>query len=160
MELNLKGRTALITGASRGIGESIAKVLAAEGCDLTLTATDENKLRSVANELMAAHGVKVTTHVFDLSKLENVKRLADVAGDCDILINNAGAIPRGSLDDVTPEAWRAWLGPQGVRLHRSHPLHSAAHEGPQERRDHQHHRHGRRAAGARAISPPPAATPP
>ncbi len=106
MELNLKGRTALITGASRGIGESIAKVLAAEGCDLTLTATDENKLRSVANELMAAHGVKVTTHVFDLSKLENVKRLADVAGDCDILINNAGAIPRGSLDDVTPEAWR------------------------------------------------------
>jgi NAD(P)-dependent dehydrogenase (short-subunit alcohol dehydrogenase family) len=106
MELNLKGRTALITGASRGIGESIAKVLAAEGCDLTLTATDENKLRTVANELTTAHGVKVTTHVFDLSKLENVKRLADVAGDCDILINNAGAIPRGSLDDVTPEAWR------------------------------------------------------
>ena len=107
MELNLKGRTpSCITGASRGIGKSIAKVLAAEGCDLTLTATDENKLRSVANELMAAHGVKVTTHVFDLSKLENVKQLADVAGDCDILINNAGAIPRGSLDDVTPEAWR------------------------------------------------------
>ena len=56
--------------------------------------------------MVAAHGVKVTTHVFDLSKLENVKRLADAAGDCDILINNAGAIPRGSLDDVTPEAWR------------------------------------------------------
>ena len=46
MELNLKGRTVLITGASRGIGESVAKVLAAEGCDLTLTATDENKLRA------------------------------------------------------------------------------------------------------------------
>ena len=48
MELNLKGRTALITGASRGIGESIAKVLAAEGCDLTLTATDDNKLTQLS----------------------------------------------------------------------------------------------------------------
>jgi NAD(P)-dependent dehydrogenase (short-subunit alcohol dehydrogenase family) len=109
MDLNLQGRTALITGASRGIGESIAKVLAAEGCDLMLAATDEKKLQSVASELTARHGVKTATHAFDLSKLENVERLADVAGDCDILVNNAGAIPRGSLDELSPQAWRhAW----------------------------------------------------
>ncbi|MPZ57263.1 MAG: SDR family oxidoreductase [Rhizobiales bacterium] len=106
MDLNLKGRTALITGGSRGIGESVAKVLAAEGCDLTLAATDSAKLKSVADEIIAAHGVKVVTHSLDLSKHDSIKHLADVAGDCDILVNNAGAIPRGSLYDVTPEAWR------------------------------------------------------
>ncbi len=109
MELNLKGRSVLITGASRGIGESIAKVMAAEGCDLILTATDATKLKQVADGIRQQHGVKVTTHIFDLSKLENIKALADAAGDCDILVNNAGAVPRGSLYEVTPEAWRhAW----------------------------------------------------
>jgi NAD(P)-dependent dehydrogenase (short-subunit alcohol dehydrogenase family) len=106
MELNLKGRTALVTGGSRGIGESIARVLAAEGCDLALAATDAARLRQVADEIVAAHGVKVVTHSLDLSKLENIQRLADAAGDCDILVNNAGAIPRGSLDEVDPQAWR------------------------------------------------------
>jgi 3-oxoacyl-[acyl-carrier protein] reductase len=106
MELNLKGRTALITGASRGIGESVAKVLAEEGCDLILTATDRNKLNLLAEELKSRHKIAVATHAFDLSKHENIKSLADVAGDCDILINNAGAVPRGSLYEVTPEAWR------------------------------------------------------
>jgi NAD(P)-dependent dehydrogenase (short-subunit alcohol dehydrogenase family) len=106
MELNLNGRTALITGASRGIGESVAKTLASEGCNLILTATDTEKLAQLALDLKNAHGTKVETHGFDLSKHENVKAVADVAGHCDILINNAGAIPRGSLYEVTPEAWR------------------------------------------------------
>ena len=106
MELNLKGRTVLITGASRGIGKSIAKVLAGEGCNLILTATDTAKLAQLAADLNEAHGVKVESHGFDLSKHENIKALADVAGHCDILVNNAGAIPRGSLQEVTPEAWR------------------------------------------------------
>jgi NAD(P)-dependent dehydrogenase (short-subunit alcohol dehydrogenase family) len=106
MDLNLKGRTALITGGSRGIGESIARTLAAEGCNLSLSATDAEKLGKVADEIRAAHGVKVATHPYDLSKHENIVALAEKAGDCDFLINNAGAIPRGSLDEVTPEAWR------------------------------------------------------
>src|SRR5436190_16411261 len=106
MELKLQGRTALITGASRGIGEAIAGALAAEGCHLTLTARDENKLREMATELVKSHSVKIATHVFDLSKLDSIRRLAEVGGDCDILVNNAGAIPRGSLDEVSPQAWR------------------------------------------------------
>ena len=106
MELNLKGRTVLITGSSRGIGESIAQVMAAEGCNLILTATDSAKLSQLAADLKQRHGVSVQTHAFDLSKQDNIKALADVAGHCDILVNNAGAVPRGSLHEVTPEAWR------------------------------------------------------
>jgi NAD(P)-dependent dehydrogenase (short-subunit alcohol dehydrogenase family) len=106
MELNLKGRSALITGGSRGIGEAVAHALASEGCRVTITATDAEKLGSVADAIRTRHGTTVTTHVFDLSKQENIKALADVAGDCDILVNNAGAVPRGSLYEVTPEAWR------------------------------------------------------
>jgi len=106
MDLNLKGRSVLITGASRGIGESIANIMAQEGCSLTLAATDTEKLKQVADGITARHGVSVTSHAFDLSRHENIKALADLAGDCDILVNNAGAIPRGSLYEVTPEAWR------------------------------------------------------
>ena len=106
MELNLAGRTVLITGASRGIGEAIAKVMAKEGCDLILTATDGAKLAQLSADLTKSHGVKVATHAFDLSRHESIKALADVGGHFDILVNNAGAVPRGSLDEVTPEAWR------------------------------------------------------
>jgi len=106
MQLNLKGRTALITGASRGIGEAIAHVLAEEGCHLALTARDGDKLAQLADDLRQRYGVRVATHALDLSRHENIEALADAAGDCDILVNNAGAVPRGSLYDVTPEAWR------------------------------------------------------
>ncbi len=106
MELNLKGRKALVTGGSRGIGEAIAKALGQEGCDLMLAATDQARLDDVAGEIVRTCGVKVETHSVDLGQHANIERLAEVAGDCDILINNAGAIPRGSLAELTPEAWR------------------------------------------------------
>ena len=106
MELNLKGRTALITGASRGIGEAVAEALAKEGCDLFLTATDAAKLSQLADDLIKSHGIRVVTKPLDLSIHDNIKALADDAQHCDILVNNAGAIPRGSLHEVTPEAWR------------------------------------------------------
>jgi NAD(P)-dependent dehydrogenase (short-subunit alcohol dehydrogenase family) len=106
MDLNLKGRSVLITGGSRGIGEAVARVMAAEGCSLSLAATDGARLQQLANELGEKYQVPVSTYALDLSKHDNLKALADAAGDCDILVNNAGAIPRGSLDEVTPEAWR------------------------------------------------------
>ena len=106
MDLNLRGRSALITGGSRGIGESVARVLAEEGCNLILAATDAERLGKVAEEIRAASKVEVKTVALDLSKLDNLRQLADVAGDCDILVNNAGAIPRGGLEEVDPQAWR------------------------------------------------------
>jgi NAD(P)-dependent dehydrogenase (short-subunit alcohol dehydrogenase family) len=106
MDLNLRGRSVLITGGSRGIGESVAHVMAAEGCSIRLAATDAARLKQVADDITAKYKVPVATYAFDLSKHDNIKALADAAGDCDILVNNAGAIPRGSLQEVTPEAWR------------------------------------------------------
>jgi NAD(P)-dependent dehydrogenase (short-subunit alcohol dehydrogenase family) len=106
MDLNLQGRTVLITGASRGIGEAVAKAMAREGCNLILTATDQAKLAQLAADLKNAHGVRIETLAMDLTKQENIKTLADAGGHCDILVNNAGAIPRGTLYEVTPEAWR------------------------------------------------------
>ncbi len=59
MDLGLNGRTALITGGSRGIGELIARVLAAEGCNLSLSATDAQRLDTVADEIRVQTGVTV-----------------------------------------------------------------------------------------------------
>jgi NAD(P)-dependent dehydrogenase (short-subunit alcohol dehydrogenase family) len=103
MELNLKGRTALVTGASRGIGLAIAKTLAAEGVSLRLVARDADRLSKVCSELDAK------AFPFDLSKSENIGALVEACGDVDILVNNAGGIPRGTLEEIDAATWRkAW----------------------------------------------------
>lgn len=109
MELGLRGKKALITGASKGIGRACAEVLAGEGCDVVLisrTAADLDKARS---EITAKHNVGVRVFALDLSDGKNVDRLAAECSDIDILVNNAGAIPGGNLDAVTEDRWRtAW----------------------------------------------------
>jgi hypothetical protein len=109
VDLNLRGRRALITGGSKGIGLAIARSLAAEGCDLHLAARTQSELEKVAGELRARHGVKVAVHPADLSDGESARALAATAGELDILVNSAGGIPRGSLLDIDEERWRkAW----------------------------------------------------
>ncbi|MEW5864122.1 MAG: SDR family oxidoreductase [Pseudomonadota bacterium] len=107
MELGLKGRTALITGGSKGIGLAIARRLASEGCDLHLAARTAADLEAAREELSAAHGVAVTTHVLDMSQRGAAERLGAACGDLDILVNNAGATPRGTLEEVDEARWRA-----------------------------------------------------
>lgn len=105
MELNLAGKTALITGASQGIGYAIAKVLAAEGCHLHLAARNGAAMEELKKEL-AQFPVDVTTHEADLGTAEAMVALDKACGDYDILMNNAGDIPAGSIEDVTDEAIR------------------------------------------------------
>lgn len=107
MDLKLNGRTALITGASRGIGFGIAQSLAAEGCHLHLTSRNAADLEAARAKLQAAHKVSVTCHALDLGVSENARKLGQACQDVDILVNNAGAIPQGTLTGLEEKTWRA-----------------------------------------------------
>ena len=107
MDLGLRGRSALITGASKGIGKAIAVELAQEGVALALTARSAADLKSVRDEIAAKHPVPIRTFPLDLSDSGNVAVLARECPDIDILVNNAGAIPRGRIDEIDEARWRA-----------------------------------------------------
>lgn len=106
MDLGLRGRIALVTGASKGIGLAVAEALAREGCALTLVARSAEGLRQ-AVERVAKHGTPVSFQAADLGDSYAVDRLAEEHGDVDILVNNAGAIPAGRLHEVDEPRWRA-----------------------------------------------------
>jgi short-subunit dehydrogenase len=109
MELNLNNKTALITGASKGIGKAIAESMANEGCNLVLTARSADKLNELKTELQKKYNISVEIIAIDLSKIQAVEKVAKFSGDIDILINNAGAIPPGNLSDINEDMWReAW----------------------------------------------------
>ncbi len=106
MKLDLTNKTALITGASKGIGLAVAQVFAAEGCHLHLAARNGAAMEVAKGELEAAYGVRVTVHALDLSSTSAMEQLVQAVGPVDILVNNAGDIPAGSLEVVDDAAWR------------------------------------------------------
>ena len=108
MDLGLKGRTALITGGSKGIGLAIAEMLASEGCKLVLVARNQADLEAAKKKLDAAKAPGVTIHPADLSKEPEARALAAKFPDVDILVNNAGAIRTGSIEEITDEMWRGY----------------------------------------------------
>jgi NAD(P)-dependent dehydrogenase (short-subunit alcohol dehydrogenase family) len=109
MELGLRGRKALITGASRGIGRACAEVLAEEGCDVVLVSRTAADLEAARAKIAAQHNVAVRCFPLDLSDSRSVDTLATECPETNLLINNAGAIPRGTLDEMDEARWReAW----------------------------------------------------
>src|SRR5215470_5461055 len=109
MELGLRGRKALITGASRGIGRACAEVLAEEGCDVVLVSRTAADLDAARAAIIAKHNVAVRFYQLDLSDSRNVDKLAADCADIDILVNNAGAIPGGNIAQIDEARWReAW----------------------------------------------------
>jgi NAD(P)-dependent dehydrogenase (short-subunit alcohol dehydrogenase family) len=111
MDLGLRDKVAIVTGASQGIGRSIAESLAREGAHLAISARREAELRDLAGQLAADHGVKVLVVPADLSSEGPIRDLVDRAishfGRVDILINNAGTNHRGGPLEMDDDTWLA-----------------------------------------------------
>jgi NAD(P)-dependent dehydrogenase (short-subunit alcohol dehydrogenase family) len=111
MDLRIKGRAALVTGASLGIGRATALELSAAGVKVAITARDPGRLREAADEISRSTGVPVTALPGDMAKADDIDRVFKEArsalGPIDILVNNAGSSPAGNIYEVTDEIWRA-----------------------------------------------------
>lgn len=109
MELGLKGKVAIVTGGTKGIGLCVAEGLAAEGAHLSICARNETVLAEVGREIETKYGVAVLPIRADVSRLEDlkalVKKTVERFGRLDILINNAGEAPRGH-GAVSEEGWQ------------------------------------------------------
>ena len=109
MDLELAGKTVLITGGSKGIGKAIAAQMAEEGCNLHLASRTAVDLEVARDEIHTKYGAQVTIHPGDLSDSSLMRKLAVDTAGIDILINNAGAIPSSSVEMVDEDTWRnAW----------------------------------------------------
>ena len=109
MDLKLSGKTALITGGSKGIGRAAAEILTAGGCNVIIVSRSADALAAAKSAIVQKTNVRVDTVAADLSDSSNVDRLARDYPEIDILVNNAGAIPGGTLLNVDEATWRkAW----------------------------------------------------
>ena len=109
MDLKLRGKTALITGASAGIGRAIAHELALEGVRVGLVARHRETLEQVAAEIESAGGAKPVVLPGDLALPDDIVRVVAeakaVLGPIGILINNAGSSPSGRIQDTEDATW-------------------------------------------------------
>jgi NAD(P)-dependent dehydrogenase (short-subunit alcohol dehydrogenase family) len=109
MDLQLAGKSALITGASKGIGRAATEQLAREGSNVILVSRNAADLAAVKQAIAQRFKVQIDTVAADLSQSSSIDRLAQDFPEIDILVNNAGAIPGGQLLDVDEQTWRkAW----------------------------------------------------
>jgi len=105
MNLELKGKSVLVTGGSKGIGLACARAFAAEGCRVHVASRDRNRLEE-ARKLL---GAEAKVHAADLRDGKALRALAEACADVDILVNNAGDIPGGTIEAVDEAKWRhAW----------------------------------------------------
>jgi NAD(P)-dependent dehydrogenase (short-subunit alcohol dehydrogenase family) len=109
MDLRMNGKTALVTGASEGIGKAIALALSREGVDVAICARRREPLEAAAAEIARATNRKIVAIPADLTKPEDaenfVKQGHAALGRIDILVNNAGSSPGGVIEFLTEEHW-------------------------------------------------------
>ncbi|WP_157150054.1 3-oxoacyl-[acyl-carrier-protein] reductase [Brachyspira sp. SAP_772] len=109
MDLNLKNKTALVTGGSRGIGKKIAEALANEGANVVVTATNINKAQEVADELKSKYNVESLALVHDVKSSESCKEVVaktiEKFGSIDVLVNNAGITRDMLVIQMDDSAW-------------------------------------------------------
>ena len=105
MDLGLRGRTAIVCAASKGLGRACAEALAAEGVDLVLNARTAAELEQTASEIAAAHGVLVRTVAGDIADAAVRDALLAACPTPDILVNNAGGPAPGKLKSYSADDW-------------------------------------------------------
>ncbi|WP_367306919.1 3-ketoacyl-ACP reductase [Alicyclobacillus acidocaldarius] len=109
MAQSLKGWSAIVTGAGKGIGKAIAEHLAKEGVHLGLIARTESDLNRVADAIRSAYGVSVYTQAADIADRTSIEsaiqRLKEQLGSVDVLVNNAGTASFGTVVDMPVEEW-------------------------------------------------------
>ena len=113
MNLSLEGKTAIVTGGSKGIGRAIAIAFAGAGASVALAARGEDDLARTAKEVEAAGGraLPVRADVSDVAEVQNlIDRTVDELGTVDILVNNAGAAPfLSTIDQIRPEGFEKYF---------------------------------------------------
>ena len=105
MDLGIRGRTALVCAASKGLGKGCAMALAAEGVKLVITARGKEALEATADEIRKATGAEVRTVVGDIATEDGRKSALAACASPDILVNNAGGPPPGDFREWGREAW-------------------------------------------------------
>lgn len=107
MDLGIKGRTALVCGASKGLGRACAEALAAEGVNLVITGRNAAALDEAVARIAAAHGVAVTAAAGDITTDAGQAAALAACPAPDILVNNAAGPPLGDWRSFTREQWLA-----------------------------------------------------
>jgi 3-oxoacyl-[acyl-carrier protein] reductase len=105
MDLGIRGKTALVCAASKGLGKGCAMALAHDGANLVITARGKDALEATAAEIRKASGVKVTAVAGDITTPEGRAAALKAAGQVDILVNNAGGPPPGDFRNWSREDW-------------------------------------------------------
>jgi len=110
MNLGLKGKTAIVMAASKGLGKATALTLAQEGASVVIGARDKKTLEETAQEIRSETGSKVLAVQTDVTNLKNLKTITtktvDEFGTINILVNNAGGPLAGTFEDITDEQWQ------------------------------------------------------
>ena len=105
MDLGIRGKTALVCAASKGLGKGCAMALAREGANLVITARGADALEATAAELRKTFGVNVKAVAGDITTAEGRKVALEAAPTADILVNNAGGPPPGDFREWDRETW-------------------------------------------------------
>lgn len=110
MDLQLKGKTALVIASSQGLGKAIAEKLVIEGANVMLTSRSEEKLRAVKEELSALEGGSVAYKTCNVTNKDEIIELVNATveqfGTIDLLVNNTGGPAPGSFEETTDEQWQ------------------------------------------------------
>jgi NAD(P)-dependent dehydrogenase (short-subunit alcohol dehydrogenase family) len=123
MDLQLNTKTALVTGATAGIGLEIARTLAREGADVTLTGRQREKLDAAVQDIRASGGQRIRGVLADVTTAEGAGVLRQAVPEVDILVNNLGIYESKAFAEISDERWLAYFNANvmsGVRLSRAY----------------------------------------